>query len=116
MNGIIDAQAWVVNSSFIFSNPKKEPKLVPYRFMDLFHGGTFDKHYNDNYKPISFSIDENTVKLELVVIISGHGSDNNNCCEFCVTSHHFILNSIQPHVITFSEAGFLNLINSFLTS
>ena len=40
-------------------------------------------------------------------MITGHGSDENGCGEFCVTSHHF---SVNGHVnnITFSEAGMVD--------
>lgn len=70
----------------------------------FFSGGTFDKNYNKKYKIITFDVPQNTTKVQLYAVITGHGSDNNNCCEFCVTSHHFIVNGI-PHVLTFSEAG-----------
>ena len=43
-------------------------------------------------------------KVVIFAVITGHGSDENGCGEFCVTSHHF---SVNGHVnnITFSEAG-----------
>ena len=36
--------------------------------------------------------------------IAGHGYDNNQCAEFCVTSHHFLVNG-QEHMLNFTEAG-----------
>ena len=35
---------------------------------------------------------------------AGHGSDNENCAEFCVTRHTFLVNGAQ-HTVTFREAG-----------
>jgi hypothetical protein len=37
-------------------------------------------------------------------MITGHGSDNNECGEFCVTSHVFTVNHRQ-HTRTYSAAG-----------
>ena len=42
--------------------------------------------------PLPFRIPAETERVKLVATISGHGSDNNGCAEFCVTSHHFIVN------------------------
>ena len=41
----------------------------------------------------------------LVAVITGHGSDNHNCAEFCVTSHHFVFNDVHFNNITFDNAG-----------
>ena len=35
---------------------------------------------------------------------AGHGSDEENCAEFCVTSHTFLVNGAE-HTVTFREAG-----------
>jgi len=35
---------------------------------------------------------------------AGHGSDDQNCAEFCVTSHTFLVNG-AAHTVTFREAG-----------
>ena len=37
-------------------------------------------------------------------IPAGHGFDENNCAEFCVTAHRFWVNG-KPHTLTFSKAG-----------
>ncbi|RDD43350.1 hypothetical protein TrispH2_004017 [Trichoplax sp. H2] len=34
-----------------------------------------------------------------------YGSDNKNCVEFCVTSHHFTLNKKHDNARTFSNAA-----------
>jgi len=38
------------------------------------------------------------------IIGAGHGYDNNQCAEFCITSHHFTVNG-QEHMLNFAEAG-----------
>jgi hypothetical protein len=35
---------------------------------------------------------------------AGHGSDDQNCAEFCVTSHTFLVNG-AAHTVAFREAG-----------
>ena len=42
--------------------------------------------------------------MKIYAVITGHGSDENGCGEFCVTSHHFVVNK-HINNITFSEAG-----------
>lgn len=43
-------------------------------------------------------------QVVIYAVITGHGSDDNNCGEFCVTSHHFIING-KEHSIKFNNAG-----------
>jgi len=76
----------------------------PTEVFPLFEGGTFDKNYNKKYKPIVFNPTAKVEKILIFAVISGHGSDNNNCAEFCVTSHHFIVNN-HTYVKTFTNAG-----------
>ncbi|KAG8009787.1 hypothetical protein GBF38_013819, partial [Nibea albiflora] len=73
--------------------------------MPLYSGGTFDKNYNKKYQPIKFSVPASAKKVELYAVITGHGSDDNNCGEFCVTSHHFLLNSVFNNTLEFDLAG-----------
>ena len=35
---------------------------------------------------------------------AGHGSDNNNCAEFCPTAHTFAVNGAE-HTLNFTVAG-----------
>ena len=35
---------------------------------------------------------------------AGHGSDENQCAEFCVTSHCFRVNGVE-HWVNFTQAG-----------
>lgn len=82
-----------------------EKSLAPFQIVPLFRGGTFDKHYNSKYSPFPFVPPSETERVKLVAVITGHGSDNNNCAEFCVTSHHFIVNKEHNYTRVFSNAG-----------
>ena len=78
-----------------------EKTLVPFQIVPLFRGGTFDEDYNTKYSPFSFISPKGTERIKLVAVITGHGSDNNNCAEFCVTSHHFVVNKIHNYIRVF---------------
>jgi len=84
---------------------KEGETLVPYKIMKLFNGGTFDKGYNKKYKPIEFAVPANAKKVKIYAVITGHGSDDNNCAEFCVTSHTFVVNKKYTNTRVFSNAG-----------
>ncbi|XP_006791947.1 uncharacterized protein si:dkey-256h2.1 [Neolamprologus brichardi] len=43
--------------------------------------------------------------VELYAVITGHGSDENGCGEFCVTSHHFVINAAYNNTHVFDSAG-----------
>lgn len=79
--------------------------LVPFKLLPLFRGGTFNKDYNSKYSPVRFILPSESEKVKLVATITGHGSDNNNCAEFCVTSHHFVVNNKQNFSRVFKNAG-----------
>lgn len=79
--------------------------LVPFKIVPLFRGGTFDHDYNKKYSPVCFVPCQGTQRVKLVAVITGHGSDNNNCAEFCVTSHHFVVNKKQNYTRVFKNAG-----------
>ncbi|XP_030013151.1 uncharacterized protein LOC115435096 isoform X2 [Sphaeramia orbicularis] len=76
-----------------------------FRVMPLYSGGTFDKNYNKRYQPIKFPVPVSTRKVELYAVITGHGSDENGCGEFCVTSHHFLINAVYNNTRIFDSAG-----------
>ncbi|XP_072109517.1 uncharacterized protein [Mobula birostris] len=79
--------------------------LHPFQLLRLFNGGTFNINYNRKYKPIKFTVPPSTRKVELYAVITGHGSDENGCGEFCVTSHHFVINAVFNNSRTFDNAG-----------
>lgn len=65
----------------------------------LFDGGTFNLEYNDKYDPIDVMIPANASKVEIGVIVSGHGFDNlGNCAEFCDTQHSFVVDGTQNDI------------------
>lgn len=53
-------------------------------------------------------------QVELYAVITGHGSDENGCGEFCVTSHHFLINGVY-NTHTFDTAGKKSSQRHFLT-
>lgn len=101
------AMPWVVSLKLRFSRTNETltaAALRPFRVMSLFKGGTFDREYNRIYHPFTFTAPFKTKKVELYAVITGHGSDENQCGEFCITSHHFTVNSIYNNTLTFSMA------------
>ncbi|XP_030605990.1 uncharacterized protein LOC115794558 [Archocentrus centrarchus] len=103
------AMPWIVSLNLRFSGTNQTDHFVerlhPFRVMPLYSGGTFDKNYNKRYQPIKFPIPASTKKVELYAVITGHGSDENGCGEFCVTSHHFLINTAYNNTHTFDSAG-----------
>lgn len=57
-----------------------------------FSGGYINVNYNAGYAPYVFDVPADAVKVELATVISQHGSDGNNCGEFCDIAHHFTVN------------------------
>lgn len=102
------AKPWMVSLNLRFSlNNQTGAEVVQpraFRLMPLYSGGTFDKNYNKRYQPIKFPVPVSTKKVELYAVITGHGSDENGCGEFCVTSHHFLINAVN-NTRTFDSAG-----------
>lgn len=87
-----------------YSSQDEDEFIVPYKALKLFTGGKFDKDYNTRYRPIEFSVPTTTERVKLVATITGHGSDNYGCAEFCVTSHHFTING-KSNVRVFKNAA-----------
>ena len=80
--------------------------VAPNTILPLFRGGKFDQSYNIRGKrKLTFNIPSGTKKVQIFATITGHGSDNNNCAEFCVTSHHFIVNGKHENSRIFDTAG-----------
>ncbi|XP_041798340.1 uncharacterized protein si:dkey-256h2.1 isoform X2 [Chelmon rostratus] len=103
------AMPWIVSLNLRFSIGNQTGDgtelLHPFRVMPLYSGGTFDKNYNKRYQPIKFSVPASTKKVELYAVITAHGSDDNSCGEFCVTSHHFQFNTVFNNTLVFDSAG-----------
>lgn len=57
-----------------------------------FGGGSFGAEYNTR-APFAFTPPADATKVELVLILSGHGqTDGDNCAEWCDHRHHFTIN------------------------
>ncbi|XP_021351177.1 uncharacterized protein LOC110448965 [Mizuhopecten yessoensis] len=99
------AMPWKPSLNLRFSQPRASGELYPEKVTVLYEpGATFDKTYNSHFKPYMFTVPDDIKKVEIFAVITGHGSDENGCGEFCVTSHHFKVNS-HINNITFSNAG-----------
>ncbi|MCA9553743.1 MAG: hypothetical protein KC933_27125 [Myxococcales bacterium] len=60
--------------------------------VEAFTGGDFNATYNDR-TPVTFTPPADATKVELVVILSGHGQEaGNNCAEWCDHRHQFAVN------------------------
>ncbi len=120
------AESWVSSLNLMIST-RKVPSIAPFSIKFLYYGGNFDKSYNPSHQPIQFQVPQDTIKAELVTVITGHGnlqhhwalqgwenslsfgfqitgSGTNNCAEFCPTSHYFVIND-HVNEQTFSNAG-----------
>lgn len=99
------AAPWKPSINLRFSNLEKPSDMYPAEARVLYEpGATFDSNYNNHFKPFSFNVSKEHTKVVIYAVITGHGSDENGCGEFCITSHHFIINS-KWHSIKFSNAG-----------
>lgn len=97
-------ESWVPTLNLRFHDQQPSAPQ-PTQILPLFQGGTFDSSYNAKYSPIQFEVPTGTKKVLLYAVITGHGSDNNGCGEFCVTSHHFVFNNKTTDTRTFWNAG-----------
>ena len=80
--------------------------MAPNAMLPLFRGGKFDQEYNSRgRRKMQFSIPPGTKRVEILATITGHGSDENNCAEFCITSHYFIVNGVHKNSRIFDTAG-----------
>jgi hypothetical protein len=60
-----------------------------------FVGGEFDARYNDR-APFEFTPPATARRVELVVIVSGHGQvERTNCAEWCDHRHRFAINGVR---------------------
>ncbi|KAK3609886.1 hypothetical protein CHS0354_015079 [Potamilus streckersoni] len=101
------AMPWIPSLWLRFSQPQAEGpgRIFPAEILSLYQpGATFDKNYNTHFPPMEFQVPKDTTQIYIYAVITGHGSDENGCGEFCVTSHHF---NVNGHInnITFSDAG-----------
>jgi hypothetical protein len=97
---------YIVSLSLRFSNRAKG--MRPSEARKVFEGGSLNGNYNDNHPPVNLTIPAGTKKTELYALITGHGSETNQCAEFCNHTHHFVLNSGTKHSLEFPGAQSLD--------
>jgi hypothetical protein len=80
---------------------------VPAQAERAFTGGEFVATYNEGRTPFAFTPPADARKVELVVIVSGHGqTEGDNCAEWCNHEHTFTVNGTARHDVSFpGEAG-----------
>ncbi len=80
---------------------------VPVGAERAFTGGEFGAAYNEGRTPFAFTPPGDASRVELVVIVSGHGqTEGDNCAEWCNHEHTFTVNETGTHHIAFpGEAG-----------
>ncbi|KAK3106688.1 hypothetical protein FSP39_025233 [Pinctada imbricata] len=99
------AMPWNPSLNILFSEKREQGDVYPAEAFILYQpGATFNRSYNSNFKPYNFTVPKDVLKVEIYAVITGHGSDENGCGEFCVTSHHFDVNGHVSNIM-FSEAG-----------
>ncbi len=65
----------------------------------------FNQTYDSNHPPVTVNIPADATHTELWMIVTGHGSDANSCCEFCNHEHEFSVNDAGALLVQFPEAG-----------
>ncbi|MFT3775789.1 MAG: peptide-N-glycosidase F-related protein [Minicystis sp.] len=97
-----NTQPTATKLSLRFSNQKKgmRPKQATY----LFSGGGFGSMYNVGRAPVDVPIPATAKKVELFVIVTGHGAGTSQCSEFCNHQHEFTING-TAHKHDFPLAG-----------
>ena len=83
-------QAYMTQMDFRFSNRGKGYR--PVALTPLWSGGSLNSDYNDNQADVQVEVAEDAKRVELRVILSGHGMANANCAEFCNHKHYFQVN------------------------
>lgn len=72
-----------------------------------FRGGEFDATYADAHPPFHFTPPAGTSRVELALIVSGHGqTTGDGCAEWCNHEHTFTVNGAASHRVDFpGDAG-----------
>lgn len=108
VTGALSDELWMPTLNLRFSQPSEglsseRPSLVKRWISGTF---TFNKNYNKMFQEFKLQLAEIKWKrVKIFSVITGHGSDENGCGEFCVTSHHFVINSRHLYNMTFHNAG-----------
>ncbi|MFO0588926.1 MAG: peptide-N-glycosidase F-related protein [Polyangiaceae bacterium] len=73
----------------------KSKGYAPYDAKFLWAGGDFNSMYNAPHAPTDVPIPADAKHVELVAIVTGHGSGSNQCSEFCNHQHSFKVNGTE---------------------
>jgi len=93
---------YIVSLSLRFSARQKGEK--PVALIPLWTGGDWNEGYNATKLPIGVEVPSDTKRVELAVLVTGHGGVAvTNCAEFCNHQHHFTVNG-TPYLQEFPEA------------
>ncbi len=99
-----NVQPTAVTLSLRYSNQKKG--YAPATVTPIAGGGTWDDMYNAGRTPVSVPIPADTKHAEIRIIVTGHGSDSNQCGEFCNSEHQFTVNgAANTWLVQFPMAG-----------
>src|SRR5208283_5153555 len=79
---------------------------VPEQLVPLFTGGTFDNTYDTGRTPVSVQIPTDMKRVELWMLLTGHGNNAYGCAEFCDHQHQFTVNGTS-WTVDFPMAGTL---------
>ncbi|MEO7092408.1 MAG: peptide-N-glycosidase F-related protein [Polyangiales bacterium] len=94
--------SYVASMSLRFSNTGK--KMRPVSAIKLWDGGTLNDTYAAGHPERTVVIPAGTKKAEVYALITGHGSETEQCAEFCNHTHHFTMNGGTKHSLTFPGA------------
>lgn len=93
----------------LWKDPAKTDKPIAIR--KLFGAApdetVWDENYNASITPVTFEVDPNATRAEIVSSITGHGfaTTKENCAEFCNHQHQFTLNGAALPLIEHPTAG-----------
>jgi hypothetical protein len=90
---------WEITLDFRLSNQGRGVR--PVKTLPLWSGGSFGPDYNDLRPPLEVQIPAGTRRVELSVVVTGHGMESpGNCAEFCNIVHTFGVNGRPLEVQT----------------
>jgi hypothetical protein len=70
----------------------------------LWTGGSFGSAYDDGHEDQVVPVPASARRVELWMLLTGHGGGTNNCSEFCNHQHRFTVNG-HEHLVEFPMVG-----------
>jgi hypothetical protein len=94
---------------FIEGMPEREPVKVTPIYDGYFNYGGATSIEN-NLPATNFTLSNNANSADALITITGHGSDNNYCSEFCEKYYQFFVNGTMQEQINFwKKCGFADI-------